>query len=137
MLMRTGNHAAALEVWEELRQSAVGLRAHAIREQIVHCHIILGHTRQALAEAALLTRDFQQSPVAVSLAGYALRCDGLEREARIVLEAGLSRFPSSQPLANMLAFQLATCPESHLRDGRRAIFLAEKACTAMAGSRFT
>ena len=51
---------------------------------------------------------------------------GSYQRAREALEASTDRFPDQAALRDLLARLLATCPEGAVRDGRRAVTLAEQ-----------
>jgi hypothetical protein len=53
---------------------------------------------------------------------------GREREAADQLEAALRMKPEATEVLNNLAWLLATCPDASIRDGARAVSLAERAC---------
>jgi Flp pilus assembly protein TadD len=50
------------------------------------------------------------------------------REAAAQYRQALSLKPDSLEALNNLAWLLATCPDAHIRDGARAVQLAERAC---------
>jgi tetratricopeptide (TPR) repeat protein len=58
--------------------------------------------------------------------GMTLVLAGSYQRAREALEASAGRFPDQAPLADLLARLLATCPEGAVRDGRRAVAIAEQ-----------
>jgi Flp pilus assembly protein TadD len=51
-------------------------------------------------------------------------------DAEAVLRQGLKANPSDPPLADALAWLLATCPDARYRNGTEAVRLAESACRA-------
>jgi tetratricopeptide (TPR) repeat protein len=54
---------------------------------------------------------------------------GREQEAVVQLDEALRIKPDSTEAMNNLAWVLATSPEAGVRDGKRAVELAERACT--------
>ena len=58
--------------------------------------------------------------------GMALILDGSYGPARAALEASLERLPDHAALGDLLARLLATCPDAAVRDGARAVVLAER-----------
>jgi Flp pilus assembly protein TadD len=66
--------------------------------------------------------------------GVALALDGRWAESRAFFEDRLRINPESATLANDLAWLLATSPRAEVRDGPRAMALAEKICAAHSGN---
>jgi tetratricopeptide (TPR) repeat protein len=58
--------------------------------------------------------------------GMTLVLAGSYRSAREALEASLERLPNHPALADLLARLLATCPDAGVRDGARAVVLAQR-----------
>ncbi|HSL83906.1 MAG TPA: tetratricopeptide repeat protein, partial [Thermoanaerobaculia bacterium] len=98
-----------------------------------------GHAaaREALARMLLAARRFAEAaeefsaiepPTGESSAGAAVALSqaGRQREALILLEEGLRRLPGDGAVLLALARLLATCPDPALRDGPRALELAEE-----------
>lgn len=84
-----------------------------------------GRSQEAAAKLAkVLERDPNRSEASLTLALIHLR-NRQYRDARRVLEEGLRRSPNHWNLADSLAWTLATAPEADLRDGPRAVQIAE------------
>jgi Flp pilus assembly protein TadD len=69
--------------------------------------------------------------------GTALNAIGRHREAAIQLEEALRVSPSEINVANNLAWLLATCPDSSVRNGSKAVDLAQRAIRLSGGNHAT
>jgi len=98
-----------------------------------------GHAaaREGLAQILLTARRFAEAAseyaavepaTGQSIAGgaVALSQAGRQREALALLEEGAASLPGDGAISLALARLLATCPDPALRDGRRALELAER-----------
>jgi cobalamin synthase len=93
-----------------------------------------GHLAAARDEYnTLLALDPNDPAMHLSLADVAGRL-GRPGEAVFQLNEALRLDPNSIEALNNLAWRLATCPDVNIRDGTRAVQLAERAC-AITGSR--
>jgi cytochrome c-type biogenesis protein CcmH/NrfG len=81
----------------------------------------------AFAQAVELQSDNGRAHLGLGRTAMAL---GRWREARSALEEGLRRLPGDPLLAAALAELLAACPDPAVRDGERALGLAEAAYRA-------
>jgi Tfp pilus assembly protein PilF len=93
-----------------------------------------GHLAAARDEYnRLLALDPNDPATHLSLADVASRL-GRTGEEVFQLNEALRLEPDSTETLNHLAWRLATCPDANIRDGTRAVQLAERAC-AITGSR--
>ena len=93
-----------------------------------------GHLTAARDEYnTLLALDPNDPAAHLSLADVAVRL-GRTGEAVFQLNEALRLDPDSIEALNNLAWRLATCPDANIRNGTRAVQLAERAC-AITGSR--
>lgn len=88
-------------------------------------------SRGRLAEAAPLYRRWveldPEDPKPRLPFAMALVLTGQQYEAKEVLLAAVASFPDDERLADLLARHLAAAPDPSIRDGRRALELAERA----------
>lgn len=88
-------------------------------------------SRGRLAEAAPLYRRWvelaPEDPKPRLPFAMALVLTGQQYEAKEVLLAAVAAFPDDERLADLLARHLAAAPDPSIRDGRRALELAERA----------
>jgi tetratricopeptide (TPR) repeat protein len=88
-------------------------------------------SRGRLAEAAPLYRRWVElvpdDPKPRLPFAMALVLTGQQYEAKDVLLAAVAQFPDDERLADLLARHLAAAPDPSIRDGRRALELAERA----------
>ncbi|MFQ5349123.1 MAG: tetratricopeptide repeat protein [Thermoanaerobaculia bacterium] len=111
-----GHYAALLE------RDPANLRTRAYRAQL-----LLGRGRAAAAVRDfdyILAREPSSSAAHLGVAA-ALQVAGLWSEARRRLEEAVARLPGEPLVSAALARLLASCPDPALRDGERAIQLAE------------
>jgi 4-amino-4-deoxy-L-arabinose transferase-like glycosyltransferase/Flp pilus assembly protein TadD len=131
LLVRSRQPEAALGALKAaLRLGAAPLRSHLCQGEALllqgQFHPASEAYRAALAEEPNL-------PAASQNLAAALRRTGQHAERIRVLEAGVQRAPGDRELLSSLAFALATAPEPGLRQGQRALELAERA-TAGSGA---
>jgi len=107
--------ALELDPSEEIFVELAGHEADAGREE---------EARRLLGDALAAEPCAVSARIALS---QSLHRVGRFAEQRELLEAGLERCPASGDLRNDLAWLLATCPEQGLRDGPRALLLAQQA----------
>ena len=87
--------------------------------------------RQLGRAIGIYTSLLQKDPTNAELLrsrGDAYLSLGNHAEAIADFEAALNQMPDDSPLLNNLAWVLATSPDDQLRDGKRAVELATKAC---------
>ncbi len=131
--------ATGLEMQKNFREAAVHYRmalAIAPFENMIHyqlgaCLGMAGYTRAGLEEYQMAAEDGGWRPddytQNMALAN-ALTLLGHPDEAVPFLEAALSEKPDSVNALNDLAWDLATNPDENIRNGARAVQLAERAC---------
>lgn len=94
---------------------------------------LLGRSQRFMAAAAVYNELIAADPTAVEDhfgRGMALLLGGNYTAARDALRASLEALPGNVPLGHALARLLATCPDATVRDGDRALALAEAAFNA-------
>lgn len=84
--------------------------------------------RQAIEIATELIKDDESSGSALRIRGDAYLSIGKHEEAVADLEAALKQDPKNSSVLNNLAWVLATSPDDHVRNGKRAIELALRGC---------
>jgi tetratricopeptide (TPR) repeat protein len=85
-----------------------------------------GDFAQAAREFGRLVELSPDDPETHVGQGMALLLAGSYGQARAALEASHERLPDSAALGDLLARLLATCPDAAVRDGARAVVLAER-----------
>lgn len=96
-----------------LRRSGDTAAAKAEFEAVVRILPTFADAYQALAEYSMKAKDYT--------------------ETEKILRTGLERSPAAPRLANILAWQLATCPDAKHRNGEEAVTWAMKACDLTQG----
>ena len=126
---RRGRIPAAIELYE---------RALEIDPDNGELHVRLGKAYLGLSEQAEAARHFQvaidlnpDDPWAYLGLATCRRGQGRAIEAVGTLEEGLRVAPENVSLLNLLARILATAPDDKVRNGERAVALAQRACDAM------
>ncbi len=112
-----GHYRALLEIQPQSVEALLGLAN------------LSGRLQRFREAADYFERVVQRAPGDVHARfGYsmALILDGQYASARRALEEGLDEIPGSVPLQHLLARLLATCPEDGVRDGARAMELAQE-----------
>ncbi len=87
-----------------------------------------GRPRKAIDKLSVVLEGQPDHPMALHLRGDALLGIGKQAEAIADYEKALKLQPDDTGVLNNLAWVLATSPDETLRDGKRAIELAVKAC---------
>jgi len=124
---RAGQTAAALAEYRQFVQAKPNdLEA---RIKILDCLTQLSQSAELEAELARLQQDFPKEPQAFAMAAEKLRSLGQLAAAVTCYDRGLESNPDSPELHNNLAWILATTPDAAIRNGPRAVALAERACT--------
>lgn len=112
-------HEAALALQPKSAGTLNNL-ANALAEQ--------GRVEEAISrinEAIEIEPDFSYSYIQLSSLH---RKSGNKREAMDVLERGHQRLPENHFIATRLSWLLSTCSEKELRNGKRALQIAEQSC---------
>lgn len=112
-------------------------RAAALRPDDAEVHLPLaralraaGQVAQALAQYARAGEAHPQEPAIWIERADLLARDGQLPAALVALEEGHRHLPNSGPIAHALAWMLAAAPQRELRDGARALGLAQRVFTA-------
>ncbi len=94
------------------------------------CLMREGYPQQAMTEYEVVVADACNPNDYVADLRLAEALTQLKRygDAAVYLEAALRVNPYSTEAMNNLAWLLATCPDANVRDGARAVQLAERAC---------
>jgi tetratricopeptide (TPR) repeat protein len=95
---------------------------------LASCLARLDRPQEAMSYIRKAAALAPNSPAVHGLLGGLLSSTGRYREALPHLEAAYAASPRDVTIVNNLAWLLATSPEATLRDGRRAVPLAEWAC---------
>lgn len=121
-----GNFAAAEPHWREFL--AAKPEHAAARVQLVMT--LLGQKKfpAAVSEAQEAVRRAPESAVARYWLAVALEQDGRVPEARPAYEKTLALDPDHAEALNNLAWLLTASPDAAVRDGKRAVTLAQRAC---------
>jgi len=97
---------------------------------LARCHIALDEFDAAAAGFARVAELSPEHAPAYALGAAAFHALGENRKMIKLLETGYKNVPEDPKLGNDLAWWLATLPDDELRDGARAIEIAEKAAAA-------
>lgn len=84
--------------------------------------------RKAIETVNEVLEDDKENSVALRIRGDAYLSIGKHKEAVADLEAALKNDPKNSGILNNLAWVLSTSPDDDVRDGKRAVELATKAC---------
>jgi Flp pilus assembly protein TadD len=103
-----------------------------------HAHLGVAQLRLGRADAAVasLSRAVQLQPTSAAShdnLGLALAAVGRPHDAAVHYETALRLDPANVAATNHLARLLATCPDDGVRNGARAVALAEPACRLTGG----
>jgi tetratricopeptide (TPR) repeat protein len=109
---------------------AIDPRDYAPHYHLAECMRMVGHRQEALAEfqAAVSAGHDTNDDIEDLNLGVALARLGRYQEAVARLDAALLANSHFADAMNSLAWLLATCPDAGVRDGTRAVQLAERAC---------
>ena len=122
LLGRTGRSGEAAEHVER----AVKIDPEHVPTRLLHARVLSQRGDQAAAAlelAEVLRLDPASIEARMGLATTLILAADYPR-ARAALEEGTSRFPDNLPIQHLLARVLATCPDSTVRDGARALKIA-------------
>ena len=126
LLLRRGELETAARHWEQAIR--LGLDNPNTRGNLGYVLVRLGKVDEAIRQLrAAMTIDPEDASLHLKLS-RALSAAGRFEESIIALSKARSRFPDDVTLSGELALLLASCPLGHLRDGKRAVALAETAC---------
>ncbi len=122
------DYGRALGFFTAARDANLGRRTATLGRISALAH--LGRTDEAKAESRAFVKQHPEDPGAWFAWSWVLFATGSDREARTAAETGFRQAPGSIGAANALAWLLATSPDATLRDGKRAVLLATRACEA-------
>jgi len=126
LLARSGKFDLAAEQLEELQKAEPEDRE--VELQLALFYIAEGHSRKAIEKFSAVLEKQPDNAVALRGRGDALLRIGKQAEAIADYEKAITIEPDDTGVLNNLAWVLATSPDEKLRDGKRAIKLATKAC---------
>ena len=127
-LAEAGEPARALDAWDrllKLNPQEVVSRFH--RAQALSA---LGRHGEAAAELGTVIAAAPGEVAPRAAQASALLLAGRDAEARARLEEGLARLPQSEALAQLLVRVLASSSQSDVRDGKKALALAQRLLAA-------
>jgi len=125
---RLFEHGAAIEAFRKvLAEKPDHVEATYL---LASCLARLGREAEAIPFARKAVQLNSEYLPAHRLLGTLLGRKGEYREAISHMVTVLTARPDDPVSANNLAWVLATCPDASCRDGKRAVALAERACTA-------
>lgn len=133
LILRTGAgdpdvKADAPAVSEYRKLIATGADSSALRHVLARVLAAAGDVSQANnAWQSIIKDDAKFEPAVISLASSQLQAGEFAR-AESVLRSGLKNLADSAPIANALAWCLATSPESDEKARKEAIELAQRVC---------
>lgn len=126
LLARSGKFDLAAEQLEELQKAKP--EDLEVELQLALFYIAEGRSRKAIEKFSVVLEKQPDNAVALRGRGDALLRIGKQAEAIADYEAAIKIEPDDTGVLNNLAWVLATSPDEKLRDGKRAIKLATKAC---------
>lgn len=123
-LTEAGEPARALELWDRLLK--VAPQDPVTRFQRARALSSLGRHDEAAAELGpvIAAAPGEVAPRAVQ--AQALLAAGRDADARARLEEGLARLPNSEALAQLLVRVLASSSRPEVRDGKKALEIAQR-----------
>lgn len=123
-LAAAGEPARALDAWDRLLK--LDPRDTVARFHRAQALSALGRPAEAAAELGeVVAADPGEAAPRLAQAS-ALLAAGRDAEARARLEEGLARLPGSEPLAQLLVRVLASSGKPEVRDGRKALEIAQR-----------
>jgi protein O-mannosyl-transferase len=127
-LGEAGEPARALAVWDRLLK--LDPRDAVARFQRAQALSALGRPAEAAAELGEVVAANPGEVVPRLAQANALLAAGRDADARARLEEGLARLPGSEPLAQLLVRVLASSGKPDVRDGRKALEIAQRLLAA-------
>ena len=127
-LAEAGEPARALAVWDRLLK--LDPRDAVARFQRAQALSALGRPAEAAAELGDVVAADPGEVVPRIAQANALLAAGRDADARARLEEGLARLPGSEPLAQLLVRVLASSSKPDVRDGRKALEIAQRLLAA-------
>lgn len=125
VLERLGRPAEALESYRRFYELTSGDREAALR--IIRLQLSLQSPQGLEPILASQAGSSSNSPADELMIGSAYQMVGNLAGTLAAFERGLQRAPQSPEFLNNLAWLLASCPDATIRNGTRAVALAEKA----------
>ena len=126
LLARSGKFDLAAAQLEELQKAEP--EDLEVELQLALFYVAEGQSRKAIEKFSAVLEKQPDNPVALRARGDALLGVGKQAEAIADYEKAIKLDPDDTGVLNNLAWVLATSPDENLRDGKRAIELATKAC---------
>jgi tetratricopeptide (TPR) repeat protein len=123
-----GEPARALDAYERLLK--LNPQDTVARFQHAQTLSALGRHAEAAAELATVAGAAPGEAAPRLAQARALLLAGRDAEARACLEAGLARLPDSEPLAQLLVRVLAASSRAEVRDGAKALGIAQRLLAA-------
>jgi tetratricopeptide (TPR) repeat protein len=127
-LAEAGEPARALEVYDRLL--ALSPQDAVARFQRARALSALGRHAESAAELGTVIAAAPGEVAPRAAQAEALLLAGRDAEARARLEEGLTRLPGSEALALLLVRVLAASPRPEVRDGKKALEIAERLLAA-------
>ena len=125
---RTGRGSRAADLYERVIE--IDSEKAETHVRLAKVYLGLSRTDEAARHFGLAVSLNAEDPWAYLGLATCQRGQGEARAAINTLEQGLRIVPGNVSLLNMLARILATAPDDSIRDGMRAVAVAEQACTA-------
>ena len=122
-----GDLDAALHAFE--RAAELAPLSPLALQRLGDVHLIRGDFNAAIPHYRMALEQKGDLPASSQNLANSLRAMGQYAEAIQVLERAVTHSPNDVELLNLLAFALAAAPEPHLRNGARALALAERAAS--------
>lgn len=123
-LAEAGEPARALEAWDRLLK--LSPQDPAARFQRAQALSSLGRHAEAAAELGAVVAAVPGEVAPRAAQANALLLAGRDAEARTRLEEGLTRLPGSEALALLLVRVLASSAQPEVRDGQKALEMAQR-----------
>lgn len=127
-LAEAGEPARALGAYDRLLERAP--QDAVARFQRAQVLATLGRHGEAAAELGSVVAAAPGEVAPRAAQAQALLLAGRDAEARARLEEGIARLPGSEALAQLLVRVLASSPQAEVRDGRKALDIAERLLAA-------
>lgn len=127
-LAAAGEPARALDAWDRLLK--LDPRDTVARFHRAQALSALGRPAEAAAEFGEVVAADPGEMVPRLAQASALLAAGRDADARARLEEGFARLPGSEPLAQLLVRVLASSGKPEVRDGRKALEIAQKLLAA-------
>ncbi|HEX7185981.1 MAG TPA: tetratricopeptide repeat protein [Thermoanaerobaculia bacterium] len=127
-LAETGEPARALDIWDRLLKLAP--QDPVARFHRAQALSSLGRHDEAAAELGSVIAAAPAEVAPRAAQAQALLLAGRNADARARLEEGIARLPNSEVLAQLLVRVLASSPQPEVRDGKKALEIAQRLLAA-------